>query len=819
MVRWVVALVAGLGAALLMQQEASAQPLLSTLTCPSNGQVITDSISSPNQGDNSGVLSQRIPAVTPPSTCGTQKTPSSPDALSVRYNAYTFTNRNLTTPSTPSCITVTLAGHNVESVAYEGSTFNPSDVTANYLADSGDGSSYSFNATTLEEFVVVVNETLDNQGGGYTLTVQGCGTTYASSIAPAFGLLSGGTDVTISGAGFLPGATAAIGGVALSNVAVGSEGTITGTTGNATMTLTPGAYDVVVTNPVTTGNTPESNINDSMSNTATLASGFSYDVPQAVSIVWTTPAVSYFGDTVLLSVTVTGTGGIPVTPTGTVTFFDSGMALGTVRLNTLGAANLFWTMFSVGTHSLTAHYSGDSFDLPGTSNPLSFSERQSGTTTTLTASANPVVENSSVTFTATLAESPGVGMPTGTVTFTADGVTNLGMNSVGVDGTATLSTSALTLGAHSIVATYSGDTDFIGSASAAVTETVTGYGSTVAVSATPSSPTFGDELTFAISVTNSTDAGTPTGSVTLKDGTNTIATLTLADGRTSYVTTTPPQAASHTYTAAYAGDTNDLAAQGTAVVNIAAAATTTTLETSNAAPSQGQSITLTANVASTVTAGTITGSVTFFDGQTSLGVATISGGAATLAVSTLATGSAHNLTATYGGNTDYATSTSGTVTVTVSAPVPDAGPEAGPEAGTDSGSIADAGHDSAVAEAGTQDASDGGSVEDAHSTADVVESDAEADATTEDSSADASSGDATVDSSVATDSGEGDGATASDAQADADAEADGGGSAAGGSSSSGCGCTTAGSGTSGLPGLFAIVGLAAALSRRRRRSR
>ena len=89
-------------------------------------------------------------------------------------------------------------------------------------------------------------------------------------------------------------------------------------------------------------------------------------------------------------------------------------------------------------------------------------------------------------------------------------------------------------------------------------------------------------------------------------------------------------------------------------------ASTTTALASSANPSTfGASVTFTA----TVTAGA-TGTVTFYDGLTSLGSATISGNTATLSTSALTAGS-HSLTAVYGGNASYATSTSSPLTQTV----------------------------------------------------------------------------------------------------------------------------------------------------------
>jgi len=89
---------------------------------------------------------------------------------------------------------------------------------------------------------------------------------------------------------------------------------------------------------------------------------------------------------------------------------------------------------------------------------------------------------------------------------------------------------------------------------------------------------------------------------------------------------------------------------------------TTTLAVSTTAPAQGASVTLTA----TVSPSAATGTVTFYDGTTSLGSATLSAGTAALATSFNTTG-AQVLTAVYAGNATYVASTSSAVTVTVSA--------------------------------------------------------------------------------------------------------------------------------------------------------
>jgi hypothetical protein len=91
---------------------------------------------------------------------------------------------------------------------------------------------------------------------------------------------------------------------------------------------------------------------------------------------------------------------------------------------------------------------------------------KSGSAGVLAASANPVVPGNAVTLTATLsAVAPGAGTPTGTVQF-LDGGSPLGSPVALSGGVAQRVTSSLSVGAHTITATYAGDGNFNGSSAA-----------------------------------------------------------------------------------------------------------------------------------------------------------------------------------------------------------------------------------------------------------------------------------------------------------------------------------------------------------------
>lgn len=98
--------------------------------------------------------------------------------------------------------------------------------------------------------------------------------------------------------------------------------------------------------------------------------------------------------------------------------------------------------------------------------------------------------------------------------------------------------------------------------------------------------------------------------------------------------------------------------------------TTTALKASSTSITPLQSVTLTATVTSNVAApGSPAGTVSFYDGATLLGTVNLSGGTASYTAASLAPGVAHIITATYNGNSEFATSTNTTSTTVTVAPL------------------------------------------------------------------------------------------------------------------------------------------------------
>jgi hypothetical protein len=164
-------------------------------------------------------------------------------------------------------------------------------------------------------------------------------------------------------------------------------------------------------------------------------------------------------------------------------------------------------LYAFATDGQDANSTGVAQQFIGSMAAYLFTVTMSGTATALNSTPNPSTPGESVTFTATVTViPPSGGTPTGTVTF-FDGTTTLGSVTLPSSGQAVYVTSALTAGSHSITASYSGDANFQGSTSPALTQQVNG--STVTVS--PTSLSFGNQAintTSAAKTVTLTNTGT-----------------------------------------------------------------------------------------------------------------------------------------------------------------------------------------------------------------------------------------------------------------------------------------------------------------------
>jgi hypothetical protein len=268
-------------------------------------------------------------------------------------------------------------------------------------------------------------------------------------------------------------------------------------------------------------------------------------------------ATAVFGQSVTLTATVTANSPGSGTPTGTVTFFDGNTPLGPGTLNSSGKATFVTSSLPLGSNSITAVYNGSGNYLSSPSGTLTETINPAATRTVVATSGSPSVFGQSVTFTATVTvRSPGSGTPTGTVEF-KDGSTVLGTGTINGSGQATYTTSALSVGSHSITAVFEGDTDFTTSTSGAITQRVTKAPTGAAVTPSQSSVASGTPVTFTASIApTAPGAGMPTGTVTFYSGSTVLGTATLNSSGEATLTKTWKTAGTYQIKVKYNGDAN-----------------------------------------------------------------------------------------------------------------------------------------------------------------------------------------------------------------------------------------------------------------------
>jgi len=170
-------------------------------------------------------------------------------------------------------------------------------------------------------------------------------------------------------------------------------------------------------------------------------------------------------------------------------------------------------------------------------------------------SANPSVFGEQVTFTATVTPgSANSNTPTGMVTF-LDGAATLRTEAL-LNGTAIFDAGGLSTGSHNITVSYGGDSNFSASTSTILTQVVDQAATTTTLLASLNPSALGQTVKFTATVAAvSPGAGSPTGTVTFKDGAAAIGTGTVNAGVASF-STSALGAGSHTITASYSGDAN-----------------------------------------------------------------------------------------------------------------------------------------------------------------------------------------------------------------------------------------------------------------------
>jgi hypothetical protein len=395
-------------------------------------------------------------------------------------------------------------------------------------------------------------------------------------------------------------------------------------------------------------------------------------VSSATVSLTSSPNPSTYGGTVTFTVTVPDSGTLAATGKVNIVITPVGQTSPTYPLTVTLAGNpgtgtATIATLPVGSYNATASYAGDSNFTAATgtlSAPQVVSQVQ--TTTALVSVPAQGIGGNPVAITATVTPASGGSTPTGTVTFTDtfNGATVTLGSAIALTktGTASINPATLAPGTHSILATYSGDTDDAGS-TATLSLVVVQATTTTTVTATPSPATVQGIITFTAVVTG--NGATPTGTVNfLANGSIALGTGTLdATGKTS-VTYSALGAGSYQITAVYKGDTNDAGSTSAAITEVVGLyQTTTALSTASTTGANSQTI-LVATVQNSGSIGPApTGSVTFTSGTNVIGTAALNADGIATLTPNLSAGN-YTIIASYPGDALHSASQSTPISIT-----------------------------------------------------------------------------------------------------------------------------------------------------------
>jgi hypothetical protein len=368
-----------------------------------------------------------------------------------------------------------------------------------------------------------------------------------------------------------------------------------------------------------------------------------------------------FSQPVTFTATVQAAPTVSAIPGGTISFQDGSVVLATVELDESGQAVFTTSTLAVGNHSINARYSSDSDFIESQSPFLTQTVNQSLSLTTLESAANPAGWGQNVILTATVsAVSPATAVPAGTLRF-LDAETELANVTLDAAGQATLATTALTVGSHSISAVFDGTANFAVSTSSFLTQIVNPGASHSLVVASTNPSVYGQSVTYGATVSALSPApGTPTGAVQLLDGIVVLGTRELDGAGQATFDLDNLTAGMHSISLIYSGDERfspSSAASFNQVVD--KAATTLTLVSSLNPANYEDNVTLTATLqVSSPGGGQPTGAVQFLDAAAEMGSMGLNGSGQAAYSTAALSGGSHTISALYPGDHNFASSTS-----------------------------------------------------------------------------------------------------------------------------------------------------------------
>jgi hypothetical protein len=353
------------------------------------------------------------------------------------------------------------------------------------------------------------------------------------------------------------------------------------------------------------------------------------------------------------------------TPTGTIAVAAGATPLCTITPpDTSCSTNDDPLSATGGPYAITATYGGDTNFAGSPSSPQDLAVTKASTTTMLTLSPSSVTFGNESTLLVTATVSPEFAVsPSGTITVTAGGIPlcNIVLPATTcspLDNAVPASDSP-----YAVSASYSGDDNYGDSLSNPLSLTVTADNTTTTLSIAPTTVAYGNESSVAFTATvSSTQAGSPTGTITVAAGATTLCTIDVATATSCNTTdiALPASGSPYSVVASYSGDENFMPSSDTKNLTVNKATTTTTLvgPFSVVYGNEG-SVTFSPTVTAAFSSSP-TGLVTVTTANMTLCTFTLPSGTGCAASNTAlpASGSPYSVTATFAGDSNFTGSTS-----------------------------------------------------------------------------------------------------------------------------------------------------------------
>jgi uncharacterized repeat protein (TIGR03803 family) len=210
--------------------------------------------------------------------------------------------------------------------------------------------------------------------------------------------------------------------------------------------------------------------------------------------------------------------------------------------------------------------SSNCFNGCGTVFEISCASGKCPTTTTLASNLNPSIYGQSVKFSATVTTTESM-PPTGSVVFRWNDLgetLTLGTAPVKTGGVATITVSDFNADTFPIVATYSGDSNNLGSTSSLLNQVVNQTSTTATLTSSPNPSNLGEAVNFTATITSPTV--TAKGPVTFTARNKVLGTVELSNGKATLTTSSLPSGSTRV-AVTYNGD-SDIQAASASVIQV-----------------------------------------------------------------------------------------------------------------------------------------------------------------------------------------------------------------------------------------------------------